>query len=65
MILFRIYDLFTINVYEGNEKKTSKYTKSENKGKNSPFDLPSPPSTKMVADCFPVSEKTEIKPGLL
>ena len=26
--------------------------------------LPSPPSTKLFADCFPVSENTENKPDL-
>ena len=37
----------------------------ENKGKNSPFGRPSiPTSTKMEADCFPVSENTENKPDL-
>ena len=48
MILFRIYDLFTMSVYDGNGRKTSKYTKNikgeKNKGKKkSPFvALPSP-----------------------
>ena len=65
MISFTIYDLFTMNVYDGDGRKTPKYTKSENKGKNSPFDGPPiPPSTKMEADCFLVSENTENKPDL-
>ena len=39
--------------------------KNENKGKNSPFGCPPiPPSTKMEADCFPVSENAENKPDL-
>ena len=33
MILFTIYDLFTMNVYDRNGRKTPKYTKSEYKGK--------------------------------
>ena len=37
----------------------------ENQGKNSPFGCPPiPPSMKMEADCFPVSENTENKPDL-
>ena len=46
-------------LYDGDGRKTPKYTKNEyeNKGKNSPFGCPPiPPSTKMETDCFPVSE---------
>ena len=65
MILFTIYDLFTMNVSDLNGRKTPKYTQSENKGKNSPFGCPPiPTSTKKEADCFPVSENTENKPDL-
>ena len=39
---------------------------NENQGKSSPFGCPPiPPSTRMEADCFPVSENTENKPDLL
>ena len=49
----------------GMGEKNPKYTKSENKGKNSQFGCPPiPTSTKMEADCFPVSENTENKPDL-
>ena len=54
-----------MNVYDGNGRKTLKYTKGENKGKKSPFGCPPiPTSTKMEANCFPVSENTENKPDL-
>ena len=43
VILFTIYDLFTMNVYDGNARKTLKFIQSENKRKKSPFDcLPLP-----------------------
>ena len=65
MILFTSYDLFTMNVYDGNGRKPPKYTKNENKGKNSPFGCPPIPRfSKMEAHCFPVSENTESKPDL-
>ena len=63
VILFTIDDL-----YDGDGRKTLKYTKKneyENKGKNSPFGCsPILLSTKMEADCFPVSENTKNKPDL-
>ncbi len=50
----------------GMGEKTPKYIQGENQGKNPPFGCPPiPPSTKMEADCFPVSENTENKPDLL
>ena len=62
MILFTIYDLFTMTVYDGNGRKSPKYIQSENKGKNSPLGCPPiPPSTKIEADCIPVSKN---KPDL-
>ena len=65
MILFTICDLFTMNVYDEDWRKNPKYIQSENHGKNSLFGcLPILPSTKMEADCFPVSENTENKPDL-
>ena len=64
--LMKCVILFTIDdLYDGNGRKTPKYTKykKENKGKNSPFGWPSiPMSTKMEVDCFPVSEN---KPDLI
>ena len=37
---------------------------NENQGKKSPFGCPTiPPSTKMEADCFPVSEKHRKQAG--
>ena len=57
MILFTIYDLFTMTVYDGNGRKTPKYIQIENKGKNSPFGCPPILHVyEMEADCFPVSE---------
>ena len=67
MILFTIYDLFTMNViWWGSEKKPEyNKTKCENQGKI-PRLLPShPPHVyEMEADCFPVSKDTENKPDL-
>ena len=43
MILFTIYDLFTMNVYDGNGRKPPKNIQkyeSENKGKDFPFGCP-------------------------
>ena len=60
MILFTICDLFIMNVYDGDGRKTPKYIQSENQGKNPPFGCP-PINEKMEADCFPVSEN---KPDL-
>ena len=46
------------------EKNPEVCTKRKTR-KNSPFGYPPiPPSTKMEADCFPVSENTEKKPDL-
>ena len=45
MILFTIYDLFTKIVYDGDGRKTPKYTKDETKEKNSPFGCPPIPSS--------------------
>ena len=57
MILFMICDLFTMNIYDGKGRKTSKYIQTKTKEKIPPFGCPPiPPSTKMEADCFPVSE---------
>ena len=65
MILFIICDLFTMNVYDGDGRKTPKYIQSEKQRKDFPFGCPPiPPSTKMEADCFPVSKNTENKPDL-
>ena len=62
MILFTIYDLFTVNIYDGNGIKTPKYIQT--KTKEEIPRLVALPSTKMEADCFPVSENTENKPNL-
>ena len=65
MILFTICDLFTINIYDGNGRKTPKYIQTKTKEKIPPFGWPPiTPSTKMEAVCFPVSENTENKPDL-
>ena len=66
MILFTIYDLFKMKVYYGGGRKNPENEKDETKEKRfSPFGCPPiPPSTKMEADCFPVSENTENKPDL-
>ena len=54
-----------MNLYAGNGRKTPKYVQYEKQGKIPRLvTLPSPPSTKMEADCFPVSEHTENKPDL-
>ena len=51
-----------MNLYAGNGRKTSKYIQTKPR-KNFPFGCPPiPPSTKMEADYFPVSENTENKP---
>ena len=56
MILFTIYDLFTMNVIWWEWKKKRK---NETKEKVFPVWLPShPPVYEMGADCFPVSENT-------
>ena len=58
MILFTIDDL-----YDGNGRKTPKYTKTKKKEK---FPLGCPPihpSTKMEANCFPVSKKKRKQAG--
>ena len=49
-----IYNVwFIYNEYDGNGRKTPKYTKVKNKG-SPPVWLPShPPSIKLEADCFP------------
>ena len=62
MILFTIYDLFTMNVYDEDGRKIPKYIKRKPR-KKIPR-LVALPSTKMEADCFPVSENTENKPDL-
>ena len=59
MILFIIYDLFTMNVYDGDGRKKRK---DETKEKIFPVWLAShPPIYEMEADCFPVSKNTENK----
>ena len=63
MILFTIYDLFTMNMMGMGEKLRN--IQNENQGKNSAFGYPPIlPSMKMKTDCFPVSENTENKPDL-
>ena len=53
-----------MKVYDGDGRKKNE-TKKTKPRKNSPFGYPTiPPSTKMEADCFPVSENTENKPDL-
>ena len=59
--LWFIYNEFICWEWE----KTPETFTNEKQGKNSPFGCsPISPSTKMEADCFPVSEKTENKPDL-
>ena len=54
MILFTNNDLFTMSVYDGNGRKTPKYTKKRETKEKFPVWLPShPPSIKLEADCFP------------
>ena len=63
MILFTIYDLFTMNMMGMGEKKPEIYT-NEKQGKI-PHLVSPPPSIKFEADCVPVSERnTENKPDL-
>ena len=65
MILFTIYGLFTKMLYDGDRRKTLKYTKDETNEKKFPVWLPSyPPIYEVEADSFPVSEITENNPGL-
>ena len=66
MILFTNRDLFTMNIYDGNGRKNPKYIQTKTKEKIPPFGCPPTPtpSTKIEADCFPVSEITENKPDL-
>ena len=45
MVLFTIYGLFTKMLYDGDGRKTSKYTKDETKEKNSPFGCPPIPAS--------------------
>ena len=50
MILFTIYDLFTMSVYDGNGRKTPKYTKNikgEKTKEKNPRLVALPPSEKM------------------
>ena len=65
MILFTIYDLFTMNVIWWEwEKKTTKYNKTKNETKEKIFPVwlrSYPPVNEMEADCFSVSEN---KPDL-
>ena len=52
MILFTIYDLFTVDMM-GMGEKPRNITKRKTR-KNSPFGCPSiPPSIELEADCFP------------
>ena len=55
MILFTTCDFLQMNSYDGDGRKTPKYIqKQRNKGKIPRLvDLPSPPSIKLEADCFP------------
>ena len=57
MILFTIYDLFTMHVYNGDGRKTPKYTKRKPR-KKFPVWLPALPSTKMEADYCPKTSRT-------
>ena len=62
-----IYNIiFTVNVYDGDGRKKPENEKDETKEKRfSPFGCsPIPPSIKLEAECFPVSENTENKPDL-
>ena len=63
MILFTMYGLFTKMLYDGDGRKTPKYTKDETREKIPRLvALPSPtPVYEVEADCFPVSEN---KPDL-
>ena len=59
MILFTIYDLFTMNEYDGDGRKN---TKNETNEKIFHVWLPfHPPVYEIEANCFPVSEN---KPDL-
>ena len=52
MILFTIYDLFTVDMMRMGEKPRNIYRRKTRK--NSPFGCPPiPPSLKLEADCFP------------
>ena len=53
MILFTMYDLFTMNMM-GMARKHRNIYKSKKQRKNPPFGCPAiPPSIKLEADCFP------------
>ena len=62
MISFTIYGLFTKMLYDGDWRKTPKYTKDETKEKFSVWLPFHPPVYKEETNCFPVSENTENYP---
>ena len=65
MILFTIYDLFTMALYDGNGRKKPKIYTERKQRKQFPVWLPSHPHVnEMEADCFPVPENTENKTDL-
>ena len=64
MILFTIYGLFRKMWYDGDGRKTPKYTKDEIKEKIPRLVALPSPVYEVEADCFPVSENTENKPDL-
>ena len=67
MILFTIYHLFTMNVYDRDgRKKIPRNERTKPRKRFSPFGCPPipPPIYEMKADCFSVSENTENKPNL-
>ena len=64
MILFTIYDLFTVDMMGLGEKKTETYN-NENKGEKFPVRLPSHPSVYIIGGrLFSGSKRTENKPDL-
>ena len=53
---------FIYNEYDGNGRKTPKYIQKQKIKEKSPIhlvDLPSPPSIKLEADCFPGRKNRE------
>ena len=53
MILFTVYDIFTVDMMGVGEKTPKQHIYTKNKEKNPPFGFPPiPPSIKLEADCF-------------
>ncbi len=63
--IYNLWFIYNESIWWGLEKKKQKDKDETKEQRFSPFGFPPiPPSTKMKADCFPVSENTENKPDL-